>query len=127
MFEQDYIKRIIKGIGELMIGIFIGKNAIENNINQNNHDVCISEDELLEFMVKKYISDGKINEAENMLFEAIKSNKSPKNLEIALFFYDEINKWSEEVLINYNFSKHEIKEGLKDIKSSYEGVVNLAE
>jgi len=117
MFEQDYMKRIIKGIGELLIGIFIGKNGIENNINQENQDVRISEDELLEFMIKRYISDGKINEAENMLFEAIKSNKSQKNLGVALFFYDEIDKWSEEKLVKHNFSKHEIKEGLKDLKS----------
>ncbi len=124
MFEQDYMQRIIKGIGQVIIGIFIGKSAVENNINQDNHDLRISEDELLEFMIKRYISDGKINEAENMLFEAIESNKSQKNLEISLFFYNEINKWNEDKLIKYNFSKYEIKEGLKDIKKLYDGQLN---
>ena len=91
MFEQDYMKRIIKGIGELMIGIFIGKNAIENNLNQDNHDVRISEDELLKFMIKRYISDGRINEAENMLFEAMKSNNLGNEIRIEEVRYKYVN------------------------------------
>lgn len=119
MYEEDYIKRMIKSIGQMLVAIVKGKNAIENNMNEDNYDVIISEDGLLEIMIKKYISDGKINEAENMLFKAISSHKSTKNLELALFFYDEINKLDKDKLERYNFSKQGIVEGLKEVKKLY--------
>lgn len=119
MFEKDYLKRVIKGIGQMLIAISIGKSAIESNIDEDKHTVAISEDDLLELMIKRYISDGKINEAENMLFEAIISRKSVKDLEIALYFYEEINKWDEHKLEKFNFSRQEVVEGLKDVKKLY--------
>lgn len=119
MYEEDYIKRMIKSIGQMLVAIVKGKNAIENNMNEDNYDVIISEDGLLEIMIKKYISDGKINEAENMLFKAISLHKSTKNLELAIFFYDEINKLDKDKLEKYNFSKQEIVEGLKEVKKLY--------
>lgn len=119
MYEEDYIKRMIKSIGQMLVAIVKGKNAIENNMNEDNYDVVISEDGLLEIMIKKYISAGKINEAENMLFKEISSHKSRKNLELALFFYDEINKLDKDKLEKYNFSKQEIVEGLKEVKKLY--------
>lgn len=119
MFERDYIQRVIKSIGQMAIAIVIGKRAVDSIIDEEKETVTISEDELLEIMVGKCLSEGKINEAENMIFEAIKSRKSAKDLEIALSFYEEINKWDEDKLAKYNFSKQEIVEGLEDIKELY--------
>lgn len=121
MFEKDYIERMIKTALQAVASIFKGKNAIESSISETNDDVIIKEDQLLEIMIRKYISEGKINKAENMLFEALESRKSAKNLELALFFYDEINKWDEDKLESCNFSKEEILEGLNSIKELYNG------
>ncbi|WP_242851602.1 DUF6483 family protein [Clostridium sp. DMHC 10] len=79
----------------------------------------VSEDDLLQFMVNKYISDGKINEAEDMIFEAIEANKSEENFKTAVSFYEEINNWSEDRLSKCNFSKKEIIQGLEDVKEIY--------
>ncbi|EDT83537.1 conserved hypothetical protein [Clostridium botulinum NCTC 2916] len=75
---------------------------------------------MLEVMIKRYISEGKINEAENILFEVIEFRKTKKNLETALFFYKELSKWHEARLLKCNFSKLEIEQGLKDVRNLYE-------
>ena len=119
MYEQDYVKRIIKTIAEGLVSVFKGKNIIENSINEVNGNVLIKDDQLLEIMIKKYINEGEINKAEDILFESIETNKSPRNLEVALAFYEEINKWDEDKLSRCNFSREEIVNGLNEIKYLY--------
>ena len=117
--ENDYILRLIKSTIDFMVAVFSKKNAIGNCIDEVNHKVKVSEDDLLQFMVNKYISDGKINEAEDMIFEAIEANKSEENFKTAVSFYEEINNWSEDRLSKCNFSKKEIIQGLEDVKEIY--------
>ncbi|MCC5418482.1 DUF6483 family protein [Clostridium botulinum] len=99
---------------------FAGKDAIKSDIDTENYNMTISEGDLLEVMIKRYISEGKINEAENILFEVIEFRKTKKNLETALFFYKELSKWHEARLLKCNFSKLEIEQGLKDVRNLYE-------
>lgn len=122
MDENDYIKRLITSIGQMLVAIVAGRDVIKSNIKIDNQNVTISEDGLLEIMITKYIHEGKINEAESMLIEKIKSCKSKRNYQIALSFYEEINKWDESKLEKYNFSKQKITEGLECIKKSYEQI-----
>ena len=118
-FEQDYIKRVIDSIGKMCVAIVAGKNVIESNIEDNNYDMKISEDDLLEIMVKKYVDQGNINEAENIIFEAIKIHKTKKSYEITLDFYKYINDYSDEKLQELNFSREEIVDGLNEIKNTF--------
>ncbi|KAJ52387.1 hypothetical protein BD780_001179 [Clostridium tetanomorphum] len=120
MFEDEYIIRLIKSGVKTAVALFAGKDAVKSDIDIQNYNMTLSEDELLEFMIKKYISEGKINEAENILFEVIEFRKTKKNLETALFFYEELNKWDEDKLLKCNFSKSEIEKGLKDVRKLYE-------
>ncbi|MFL0252193.1 DUF6483 family protein [Clostridium neuense] len=117
--ENDYILRLIKSAMDFMVTVFSKKNAIGNCMDEANHKVKVSEDDLLRFMVNKYISDGKINEAEDMIFEAIEANKSEENFKTAISFYEELSGWSDDKLSKYNFSKREIIQGLKDVKEIY--------
>jgi hypothetical protein len=119
MYEHDYIKRLIESIGEMLGRNSAGQDAVERNINMDNQNVIISKDGLLEMMIRKYISDGKINEAEDKLMESIKLNKSQQNYKTALFFYNEIDKWDENKLARCSFSKQRIVEGLTNIKNMY--------
>ncbi|MFL0196292.1 DUF6483 family protein [Clostridium sp. WILCCON 0269] len=120
MFEEDYIIRIIKAGVKTAVALFAGKDAVKSDIDIKNYNMTLSEDEVLGFMIKKYISQGKINEAENILFEVIEFSKTKKNLETALFFYKELSKWDETKLFKCNFSKLEIEQGLKDVRKLYE-------
>ena len=118
MFENDYFERIIKTVINGLVSIFKNKNSIESSIE--NDSVILKEDQLLEIMMKKYISEGQINKAEDMLFETIEYRKSSRNLELAVFFYETISKWDDEKLMKCNFSKAEIVDGLNEIKKLYE-------
>lgn len=71
MFEQDYITRLIKAGVKMALALFAGKDAVKSDIDIENYDMKLSEDELLEIMMRKYISEGRINEAEDILFEAL--------------------------------------------------------
>lgn len=117
MFENDYFERMIKTVINGLVSIFKNKNSIESSIE--NDSVILKEDQLLEIMIKKYISEGQINKAEDMLFEAIEDRKSSRNLELAVFFYETISKWDDEKLSKCNFSKEEIVDGLNEVKSLY--------
>jgi len=122
MNENDYIKRLITSIGQMVVAIVAGRDAVKSNIKMDNQNVIISEDGLLEIMINKYIHEGKLNEAESMIIKKIKSRKSKRNYQIALSFYEEINKWDESKLEKYYFSKQKIIEGLENIKKSYEQI-----
>lgn len=120
MVEDEYIIRLIKSGVKTAVALFAGKDAVKSDIDIQNYNMTLSEDELLEYIIKKYISEGKINEAENILFQVIETRKTRKNLETALLFYKELSKWDEDKLLKCNFSKLEIEQGLKDIRELYE-------
>lgn len=71
------------------------------------------------------VDAGSINEAENIIYE-ITENGAKVNLEIALLFYSYLNDKSDDFLEEHNFSRDEIKSGLKDISSRY-GVGSFTE
>lgn len=70
-------------------------------------------------MVKKHISNKNFNEAENIIFDQINLRKSKRSYEIALYFYNEINKLDDETLLSANFSREEIAMGLETIENFY--------
>ena len=64
----------------------------------------------------KLVDDGKINLAENILFEKIENNHSYDLLETGLDFYIYLNNKSDEFLEENNFSRQEIADGLEDLQ-----------
>lgn len=115
-FEKDYIKRLITAASNMLIAISSGKDAVKSNIEDDNYDMKLSEDDLLEIMVKKYLKDGNINKAEDLIFDSINSNMTKRTYEIALNFYNEINNYSDEKLNKCSFSRKEIVNGLEELK-----------
>lgn len=119
MTENDYIMRLIKSATQLAASILTGKNHMDSPAEEI-HNINISKDDMLTLMVNKYINDGKINEAEDMIFDAIEEHKSPEILQTAIFFYQQLSTWSDEKLTAYNFSRREIMQGLEEVKRLYE-------
>lgn len=115
-FEQDYMERIVNSIGKMIVAVVAGKNAVENAIENDDYDIKLSDDDLLEIMIKKYLMEDNINEAENIIYDAIKSRNTKRSYEIAIDFYSSINKFSDKKLLDCNFSREEILEGLEGIK-----------
>lgn len=68
--------------------------------------------------LQNLIDGGKINDAENQLYEII-SNKNMAHLEIGLLFYSYLNDCTDDFLEEYNFTREEIESGLMDLMSEY--------
>ncbi len=60
------------------------------------------------------MEQGKINEAENLLFENLDTDNK-RYMELALDFYERLNNFEDDFLEENNFSREEIEEGLKEI------------
>lgn len=72
--------------------------------------------EILRIILKSLITKKEYNKAENVLFEEIEKNKSEANYKVAIDFYEELLEKSNEDLLENNFSKEEVLQGLKDLK-----------
>lgn len=64
------------------------------------------------------LGEGEICKAENLLFDSIDTS-SRYHFAVALDFYSTLNRYSDEELEKADFSREEIKEGLKNITSLF--------
>ena len=122
MFEQDYIMRLIKEMVRALLKLLFNINTESPTAELLNDESEAKEtlDKLLDL-----VDNGSINQAENELYELL-SQQSMVNLEIALLFYSYLNDKEDKFLEEHNFSREEIKMGLKYATSQY-GLSNIAE
>lgn len=121
MFEQDYIVRMIKEMVRAVLKLLF-------NIDTQSPAIDLleraEEKAALEALLDM-IDEGRIDEAENKIYEATES--LDKNaLKMALLFYSYLNDKSDEFLEEHNFSRNEVKQGLMDIVSRY-GLDSISE
>ena len=112
-FEKDYIMRLIHGIALVLARLLLGKQMEqEGEIASALSREAAKEDEAL----RRMIDEGRINEAEEILFEILEnaSWEDKQKVALALSFYDYVNEKEEEFLEKSNFSREEIVEGLED-------------
>ena len=84
------------------------KNEEKNIINLNNYIV-----------LRELINNGDFNDGEDFLFENIVKEPSVRGRKIAFWFYKKLMKKSDAELINGNFTRDEITQGLADIKKLF--------
>ena len=120
MFEQDYIMRLIKemvrAILKLLFNIDTESPTVELLENRE-------EKETLENLLD-IIDNGKINEAENSLYD-LTSDADMNSLEIALLFYSYLNDKTDDFLEENDFSRDEIKLGLENVADRF-GLSSIA-
>ena len=75
--------------------------------------------EILRIIIKSLLVKKEYNKAENILFDEIEKDKSEANYKIGLDFYEELLSKNNEDLIENNFSKEEVLQGLIDLKTIY--------
>lgn len=114
MFEQDYIMRLIKEIVRILL-----KMLFHIDTDAPTAEV-LSETEQREALdnLLDAVDHGEISEAENKVCE-LTSDGNMDNLEVALLFYSYLNDKTDDFLEENDFSREEIREGLKDIISKY--------
>lgn len=121
MFEQDYIMRLIKEMVRAILKLLF-------NIDTDSPSTDLlkeTEDKAMLESLMNMIDDGRIDEAENKIYE-ITEERDKKNLEIAILFYSYLNDKSDAFLEEHNFNREEVRHGLKDVLSGY-GIDSFAE
>lgn len=120
MFEQDYVMRLIKemvrAILKLLFNIDTESPTVELLENREEKETLKN---LLDM-----IDNGKINEAENRLYD-LTSDTDMNSLEIALLFYSYLNDKTDDFLEENDFSRDEIKLGLENVADRF-GLSSIA-
>ncbi len=110
-YEKDYIMRLIHGISRALARLLFGKEE-EGEITAVMTQSARENDDYL----RRMIDAGKINEAEDRLFEMMESSAWSKRdlAAMALSFYDHANSKPDEFLAAAGCSREEIISGLSD-------------
>lgn len=122
MFENDYIMRQIESMSRILGELIFQKDNESGEIEVVDEHGNIQQGNLLLYQLKKMILEKRINEAENLLFEAIEKNPLEEYLKAALSFYGELLKLSDKELEACNFSRDEVLEGLQQIQQIYSNI-----
>ncbi len=107
-FQDDWMLRQIETIAQFVAKVVFQKNTIKYEVTDelNNTDILYEK-------INHLIKEGKICQAENILFENIEYND--KYIELAADFYQKINALNDKQLEAADFSRDEIYEGLVEI------------
>ena len=84
-------------------------------------------EEITLISVKRLFFQGKLGEAEDLLFSSIEKNKTRNSIFIAGEFYTLLMELSDEELEEKNFSREEVMSGIKDIGELLEEEILLFE
>ncbi len=122
MFEQDYVMRLIHEMVRTILKLLF-------KIEDETIEDLQLEDSEVEKKYKQLINlahNGKINEAENQLYEGVDRNNKVY-LKAALMFYGYLNELDIDTLEQANFSRDEIKDGITRIlgEYGYEGFTDI--
>ncbi len=118
MFQNDYFMRQIEMLGRFLAKLIFNKETTV-------YEVIIDEEGnitpagLLYLELNTMIKEGRINEAENLLFKWIEATYDNEYLEIAIDFYSQVNNLTDEFLEAHDFSREEAMEGLTKVKQLY--------
>ena len=121
--EKDYIMRIIKEMARVLFSLMLGKKYVAVEMERDNgYEVSGRKlDELLDM-----IDRGEINKAENLLLENLDySDKG--SVSAAALFYQYLSEKEEDFLIEHDFSKEEVLDGMNRLlqKSGYGDVISI--
>ncbi|EJT5931258.1 DUF6483 family protein [Clostridium perfringens] len=115
MFKNDLILDIVESLGRNIGKALSDEKSESETITIEN----LSDKDMLLLILKKMIYCGKYSEAEDTLFCFAKKNKDSDFTSICEWFYKELSLKSDKELIDNNFSRDEIKQGLEDFKRTF--------
>ena len=121
MFEEDYIMRQIREMVRMLL-----KLLFQMDMEEDSEELLrgTKENEVLRELLEM-VDDGRINEAENRVYELCEDGEMA-NLKVMLLFYDYLNGKSDEYLEECEFSREELKEDMRDLLAGY-GLSDMAE
>ena len=119
--HQDWLMRQIEIIGRTLAKLIFNKETTEYVITDHRK---FSETDMIYNELQKLIDEGKLNEAENLLFDKIyeEIEENPESrlyLEVAIDFYSRLNEMESRVLESYDFEREEVDEGIREVAEIY--------
>jgi|SRR5690625_911656 len=115
MYERDWILRQIQSMVKFIARSLFKKEDMVYEIRDKD---SYSESDLVYRDIIHLLNERKINEAEDLLFEKIRTSNIDY-LKIALDFYSRLNQLSDEQLEINDFSREEIRLGVQDVMKLY--------
>lgn len=121
-FEKDYIMRMIKQVVVALARIIFNKPGPMYELPEERDFTAVDD---LYVRLLKLADAGKINEAENLLYEELEA-ENQGYLEMGIGFYSHINEYEEEFLREHNYTRDEINEGIERLLKEF-GMGSLAD
>ena len=114
-YEQDWLMKQIQMLVRFIARTLFGRDTDEFSeiIEKSSCGADILYKELL-----CMLREGEICKAENHLFDSVDTS-SKYHLAVAVEFYSILNSYSDEVLEKADFSREEVKDGLKTITALF--------
>ena len=112
-YEKDYIMRLIHGISRILARLFFDRELETDGEVISVHGATARE---TEDYLRRLVDEGKINAAEERLFELLETSAWERKLlaALALSFYDYVNSKDDAFLAAADFPRDEIITGLED-------------
>ena len=110
MFVNDTIMRDIQNLSRFIGIVVLNKDITSEEIVDENGILSLSN--FLRIRLRELTDQGRINDAENYLFEVLGTHVTEEKIAVALEFYTEIGTLTDDQLHAAGFSREEILEGL---------------
>ena len=115
MYYEDWIMRQIRMMVAAIVKTVFGKDAVSYAVTDPANKTQTDE---LYLHLTTLLESGHINEAEDLLFDALDPGDQTLLL-LAVDFYQKLNALSDEELAAHAFSRAEIRDGLQEVQQIY--------
>ncbi len=109
-FQDDWIMRQIDIVARFVSKLVFNKDDVSYSAESSE---MLSETDSIHLVITRLIKEGRIGEAEDILFDNMFF--SDKYIELATDFYKRLNSMSDKELEAADFSREEVYEGYIDI------------
>lgn len=113
--KQDWILKQIDMIIQFVARLVFNKDSATYEIKQSTN---LSQTDLIYENLSILLKDGKIGEAEDLLFDNMDENNI-NFLELSLDFYKKLNSLTDTYLEENDFSREEVENGLRDVLKKF--------
>ncbi|MCB6202458.1 DUF6483 family protein [Extibacter muris] len=118
-FEQDYIMRLVKDLVRFLMQLLTGKPQFRYEADIEQPSACGDDYTRIIAMADA----GRINEAENLLYENLDRDNEDYLL-MGLSFYSHVNDFDDDFLRESDYSRDEIRDGIESFIKEY-GITGL--
>ncbi len=114
-YQSDWLMRQIEIFIQAIARLLFNKDAYEYDVRDEGN---LTDADILHRRLTELIGRREICAAEDLLYESTDPSE-PGYLEVAVAFYQELNKLSDDELAAARFSRGEIRTGLSDVLEKF--------